>query len=88
MGLGVDIHDKKNTALADSLEQLPDSCAGAASELEKDRAIYTAKGVFSDSIIDYLERYLRNFDDARLREAISGNKSLTMDLVEKNLHVG
>ena len=61
---------------------------GAAAELEKDRAIYTAKGVFSDSIVDYLERYLREFDDARLREAISGSKALTMDLVEKNLHVG
>ena len=60
----------------------------AAAELQKDRDIYTSKCVFSDSIIDYLERYLRNFDDAQLREAISGSKTLTMDLVKQNLHVG
>lgn len=88
VGLGVDIHDSKHSELAGSLEQLPDSCVAAAAELEKDRAIYTAKGVFSDSIIDYLARYLRNFDDALLRDAISGSRKLTMDLVEQNLHVG
>jgi len=88
VGLGVDIHDSKHGELAGSLEQLPDSCVAAAAELEKDRAIYTAKGVFSDSIIDYLARYLRNFDDALLRDAISGSRKLTMDLVEQNLHVG
>ena len=88
VGLGVDIHDKEHSALAASLEQLPDSCVAAAAELEKDRAIYTSKGVFSDSIIDYLECYLRDFDDAQLRDAISGSKKLTMDLVEQNLHVG
>lgn len=57
--LGVNIHDKANKAVHDSLEQLPASCAQAADELEKDRAIYTAKGVFSDAIIDYLEKYLK-----------------------------
>ena len=59
VGLGVNIHDKANKAVHDSLEQLPASCAQAADELEKDRAIYTAKGVFSDAIIDYLEKYLK-----------------------------
>ena len=88
VGLGVDIHDRKHSALADSLEQLPDSCVAAAAELEKDRAVYTAKGVFSDSIIDYMERYLRDFDDAQLRDAISGSKKLTLDLVNQNLNVG
>ena len=53
VGLGVNIHDDKNKAVAEALEQLPDSCVKAAEELEKDRAIYTAKGVFSDNIIDY-----------------------------------
>ena len=57
--LGVNIHDKANQAVHDALEQLPASCAQAADELEKDRTIYTAKGVFSDAIIDYLEAYLK-----------------------------
>lgn len=61
VGLGVNIHSAENKAVHDALEQLPVSCAAAADELEKDRAIYTAKGVFSDAIIDYLEVYLRKF---------------------------
>ena len=60
VGLGVNIHDKANKKVHDSLEQLPASCAQAADELEKDRKIYTDEGVFSDAIIDYLEEYLRN----------------------------
>ena len=61
VGLGVNIHSAENKAIHDSLEQLPASCAAAADELEKDRAIYTASGVFSDAIIDYLKAYLKAF---------------------------
>jgi len=60
VGLGVNIHDAANKAVLDSLEQLPANCAEAADELEKDRAIYTASGVFSDAVIDFLEGYLKN----------------------------
>lgn len=61
VGLGVNIHDKSNEALLNSLEQLPASCADAADELEKDRDIYTAKGVFSDALVDYQEKFLKSF---------------------------
>ena len=88
VGLGVNIHDDKNKAVAEALEQLPDSCVRAAEELEKDRVIYTAKGVFSDSIIDYLIKYLRNFNDANLRAELGNDEEKIMKLVKENIHVG
>ncbi|MBQ6083113.1 MAG: glutamine synthetase [Bacteroidales bacterium] len=88
VGLGVNIHDDKNKAVAEALEQLPDSCVRAAEELEKDRVIYTAKGVFSDNIIDYLIKYLRNFNDANLRAELGNDEEKIMKLVKENIHVG
>lgn len=58
--LGVNIHDAKNKAIHDALEQLPASCADAAEELSKDREIYTSKDVFSDSLVDYQISFLKN----------------------------
>lgn len=88
VGLGVNIHDDKNKQLQESLEQLPDSCVKAADELEKDRAIYTSKGVFSENIVDYMVKYLRGFDDANLRQSLNGDVEKTMALVTKYMHVG
>ena len=61
VGLGVNIHDKSNESLLNSLEQLPASCAEAADELEKDRQIYTSCGVFSDDLVEYQEKFLKSF---------------------------
>jgi len=88
VGLGVNIHDDKNKKVAEALEQLPDSCVMAAEELEKDREIYTAKGVFSDNIIDYLIKYLKNFKDANLRAELGNDEEKIMKLVNENIHVG
>lgn len=60
VGLGVNIHDASNAAIKDALEQLPPSCAGAADELERDRKVYSAYGVFSDSVIDYQKAFLKS----------------------------
>ena len=59
--LGVNIHDRSNTALREALEQLPASCADAADELEKDKAVYTLHGVFSDDVIEYQKAFLKKF---------------------------
>lgn len=88
VGLGVNIHDEKNKAVQEALEQLPDSCYKAAEELEKDRKIYTDKGVFSDNIIDYLIKYLKDFNDAHLREELGNDNEKIMKLVNENIHVG
>ncbi len=88
VGLGVNIHDDKNKNVAAALEQLPDSCVRAAEELEKDREIYTVKGVFSENIIDYLIKYLRDFNDANLRAELGNDTDKIMKLVNDNIHVG
>ena len=88
VGLGVNIHDDKNKKLQESLEQLPDSCVAAAKELKKDRAIYTAKGVFSDAIIDYMIKFLTDFNDANLRKELGNDTEKILKLVKENIHVG
>ncbi len=86
VGLGVNIHDEKNKAVQEALEQLPGCCVEAAAELQKDREIYTSKGVFSDNIVDFMIGYLKAFDDEKLRASLD-NKAL-MELVEKCINNG
>lgn len=88
VGLGVNIHDASNEALHNALEQLPASCEEAAVELQQDRAIYTAEGVFSDSIIDYTIKYLANFKDANLRHRLLDHPSELMQLVDETINNG
>ena len=88
MELGVNIHDDKNKQIQESLEQLPDSCVAAARELERDRRIYTDKGVFSDSIVDYMVKYLNGFNDENLRAELGNDTEKIMKLVNENIHVG
>ena len=86
VGLGVNIHDASNKALQESLEQLPGCCVEAAQELNKDREIYTSRGVFSDAIVDYFIKYLTDFHDETLRSSLD-NESL-LKFVEDNIHKG
>lgn len=86
VGLGVNIHDEKNRAVQEALEQLPGCCVEAAAELEKDRAIYTSRGVFSDNIIDYLIKYLGEFHDETLRQSLDSEGLLK--LVEDSINLG
>lgn len=88
VGLGVNIHDASNKAVQEALEQLPASCVGAAGELRKDRAIYTSKDVFSDNIVDFYIKYLSDFDDVVLRDALTADPQRLMKLVEENLDRG
>lgn len=60
VGLGVNIHDKNNIKVKESLEQLPASTADAADELQKDREIYTSDSVFSDALVDFQISYLKS----------------------------
>ena len=64
------------------------TCAAAAAELEKDRSIYTAKGVFSEALVDYMAKFLRSFGDATLRADLGGDTDKIMALVNRHLHVG
>ena len=86
VGLGVNIHDASNKALQESLEQLPGCCVEAAQELSKDRDIYTSRGVFSDSIVDYFIKYLTDFHDENLRSSFDDESLLKY--VEENINNG
>ena len=86
--LGVNIHDPSNQEVQERLEQLPACCVEAAVELNRDRQIYTAEGVFSDSIIDYLIEYLTAFQDLNLRHELLESPDKIKRLVEKNLDNG
>ncbi len=88
VGLGVNIHDDNNKKLQESLEQLPDSCVAAAKELQSDREIYTSKGVFSENIVDFMIKYLNNFNDSNLRAELGNDTEKIMKLVNDNIHVG
>lgn len=87
VGLGVNIHDASNKAVQAALEQLPASCVEAADELEKDRLIYTSKGVFSDALVDFYVKFLRDFDDASLRPELEKDaerlRKLVADCIDK-----
>ena len=84
----VNIHDDKNAAILNSLAQLPTSCAESADELEKNRALYEAKGVFSPSMIDGRIAMLRAYNDANIREETARDKGLMLELVKKYYHCG
>ena len=88
VGLGVNIHDASNKAVQEALEQLPACCVEASAELAKDREIYTSKGVFSDSIVDFYVEYLKSFDDANLRAKLSDDLPALLALVQENIDKG
>ena len=84
----VNIHDPKNSAKLDSLDQLPASCFESAAELEKNRALYEAKGVFSPMLIDGIISKLKSFEDANIRNEIISNPALMEELVKQFFHCG
>ncbi|MCQ2119078.1 MAG: glutamine synthetase family protein [Bacteroidales bacterium] len=88
VGLGVNIHDASNKAVQEALEQLPASCVGAAAELAKDRDIYTSKNVFSDNIVDFYIKYLKDFDDEVLRDQLTADPERLAKLVADNIDRG
>lgn len=84
----VNIHDKKNEEKLNSLEQLPSSCHESALALQRNRAIFEAKGVFSPTLIDGTINALMKFDDQNIREEIKKHPEMMMKLVNKYYHCG
>jgi len=84
----INIHDQKNEAVMESLQQLPDSCEASADCLEKQRAIFEEQGVFSSNMIDGIIRQLRAFGDRTLRKDIGNDKIELKKLVETYFQCG
>ena len=86
--VNVNIHLKENEDKLHGLAQLPDSCAASADCLEKQRAIFESRGVFSPAMIDGIIKSLRSFDDRSLRADIGSDNEKMLELVHKYFHCG
>ena len=86
--VNVNIHKKENEHKLKDLAQLPDSCAASADCLERQRAIFESRGVFSPAMIDGILKALRAFDDRTLREAIGNDRERMLELVHRCFHCG
>ena len=86
--VNVNIHKQENAKLLASLATLPDSCAASADTLEKQRAVYEEKGVFSKSMIDGILKELRAFDDRTLRAKLSKSPKAMAEIVKTYFHCG
>ena len=86
--VNVNIHKKENADKLALLAQLPDSCAASAECLERQRAIFERRGVFSPAMIDGVIKGLRAFDDRTLRSDIGNDTSKMLELVHRFFHCG
>ena len=86
--VNVNIHLKENENKLKGLAQLPDSCAASADCLERQRAIFESRGVFSPAMIDGIIKSLRSFNDRTLREDIGNDRDKMLELVHRYFHCG
>ncbi|MBQ1584816.1 MAG: glutamine synthetase, partial [Muribaculaceae bacterium] len=84
----VNIHDAANAARLNELDCLPDSCVASADCLEKLRAAFEEKDVFSAHMIDGIIAELRSFNDRTLRHDIEHDPKRTSQLVNEYFQCG
>jgi glutamine synthetase len=80
------IYHKENASVIEKLPKLPSSCWGSAEALEKSRAVFEAKGVFTPQVIDGLVKRLKSYDDRNLSEKLFGKEEEIKNLVEEYLY--
>ena len=86
--VNVNIHLKENEDKLKLLAQLPDSCAASADCLERQRAVFESRGVFSPAMIDGILKLLRSYDDRTLREDIGNDRDKMLEIVHRYFHCG
>ncbi|MDE6380238.1 MAG: glutamine synthetase family protein [Muribaculaceae bacterium] len=86
--VSVNIHSDENKEKLAKLKSLPDSCVASAGELERQRAVFEEKGVFSPKLIDGIIGKLRKYEDASLRDALAGKNEDMMAVVRRYWHCG
>lgn len=79
----VNIHKTENKDKTSGFEHLPTSCAQSAEMLEKDKAIYTRYGVFSEAVINNIIDGLKSFRDENVRDEIAAHPELLQKMVDK-----
>ena len=76
----------ENKNLQERFPKLPASCAESAQELEKDRLVYEAHGVFPAAVIDAMIKKLKSYNDRNLSGRLYGKKEEIKKLVEEYLY--
>jgi glutamine synthetase len=84
----VNIHDAANADRLNELDCLPDSCVASADCLDKLRAAFEEKNVFSAHMIDGIIAELRSFNDRTLRHDIEHDPKRTSQLVNEYFQCG
>ena len=80
------IFHTKNKNLHERFPKLPASCHESAQELEKDRQIYEALGIFPPAVIDGVIKNLKGYDDRNLSERLYGKEEEIKKLVAEYLY--
>ena len=88
MYVSVNIHNDENKEKLASLKSLPDSCVASAKALEKKRAVFEDKDVFSPRLIDGIIEKLMAYDDLELRSVVNNDHKQMMKQVKKYWHCG
>ncbi len=80
------VSDKAHAALLEKLPKLPASCWESAESLEKHRAAFEARGVFTPQVIDGTIRRLKAYDDRNLSERLYGKEEEIKKMVDEYLY--
>jgi len=80
------IYHKEHAELQRALPKLPSSCWASAESLEKHRAAFEARGVFTPQVIDGAIKRLKAYDDRNLSERLYGKEEEIKNLVEEYLY--
>jgi glutamine synthetase len=84
----VNIFHDENKHRTSELSQLPTSCWESAEALENQKTAYLEHGVFSEGMLNWIETYLKSFNDKNLRAEIGGDEAKILQLVEKYFNCG
>jgi glutamine synthetase len=84
----VDVDIFKDESKANSLKQLPVSCAESAKSLTKQKDILMKYDVFTESILNGVIKYHKQFKDQNLRRELKNKPEEVMKLVEEYFHCG
>jgi glutamine synthetase len=79
------IHKTNCSENISKLGTLPSSCYESALCLENKKQIFIQSGVFPSGTIDYVINNLKSYDDQNLREILSKDSDLLMQMVNKYL---
>ena len=83
-----ELHIEEAHSKRKPLKPLPRSCSESAENLEKDRKLYEADGVFPEKLIDKTIETLKSHGDKDLWRKLTGKPDAIENVLRQNLHYG